>query len=48
MMESDLVSEQQGTELPVKEIEVNNQIWEIKNDDSYIYSLDLSGISLVK
>lgn len=35
--ESVPVSRRQEAELPANEMEVNNQIWEIKNDDSYIY-----------
>lgn len=38
MSESVPVSGRQEAELPANEMEVNNQIWEIKNDDSYIYS----------
>ena len=38
MSESVPVSGRQETELPANEMEANNQIWEIKNDDSYIYS----------
>ena len=38
MSESVPVSRRQEAKLPANEMEVNNQIWEIKNDDSYIYS----------
>lgn len=37
MSESVPVSRQQEAELSANEMEVNEQIWEIKNDDSYIY-----------
>lgn len=37
MSESDPASGRQEAELSANEMEVNGQIWEIKNDDSYIY-----------
>lgn len=38
MSEAVPVSRRQEAELLANEMEVNNQIWEIKSDDSYVYS----------